>query len=260
MASSVSKPQPSASASQKVDSSKPTSKFSNYSDAKSLGYSDPDEERRLAELERRKTQGVIGQWEIVAPPPPPIPDSTPEDIQGDSKEGILHDDSSRKREAGGPAEDDDHHRWKVRRKVLTAGLGEIWDPGEIPIIPKSKRTDQDKNAEIEGLRDPEQILDAALQPAHTSVTPNTTNGAEKRQWAPKGWKKATVPENELPEIAIRPEKKESEANVSESSSAVKEEIFDTALNAKAAVDSSSRDAIPDIKREEVKFRNFSLWD
>jgi WW domain-binding protein 4 len=44
---------------------KPSDPWANYTTAASLGYTDPEEERMKAEAERRRTQGVAGEWEVV---------------------------------------------------------------------------------------------------------------------------------------------------------------------------------------------------
>ncbi|KAL0956302.1 hypothetical protein HGRIS_002459 [Hohenbuehelia grisea] len=110
---------------------KPSNPYSNYSTAESLGYTDPDAERRAAEAERHRTQGVAGAWELVetADPPasstPPVPDDA------------AHPESL-KREAEPLADEENARQFKLRKKTLNVGLGEIYDPGLIPIKVKKK--------------------------------------------------------------------------------------------------------------------------
>ena len=55
--------------------------YDNYSTASSLGYTDPDLERANAEAERRKTQGVAGEWQVVATEEPaPQGDDVPQNL------------------------------------------------------------------------------------------------------------------------------------------------------------------------------------
>ena len=66
--SGVSVPKPPVSTKPTKASSNP---FENYSTAESLGYTDPDAARLQAEAERRRQEGVAGDWEIVATEEPP---------------------------------------------------------------------------------------------------------------------------------------------------------------------------------------------
>lgn len=63
--------------------------YANYSTAESLGFIDADAERCNAELEARKNEGRIGEWERVVKPPPvpaapewePIMDNKEEEVE-----------------------------------------------------------------------------------------------------------------------------------------------------------------------------------
>ncbi|EJD03320.1 uncharacterized protein FOMMEDRAFT_55883, partial [Fomitiporia mediterranea MF3/22] len=135
--SKVSQAQSTAAASKKPE--RPTSVWSNYSTAESLGITDPDEERMKVELERRRTQGVVGEWTAVAPPPPPLPINVQPPKEEDSKDGVCSGSLPQKREAEAPLEvEEDGRHFKLRKRKIGAGLGEIWDPGELPIKLKSK--------------------------------------------------------------------------------------------------------------------------
>jgi WW domain-binding protein 4 len=107
---------------------KPSNAFVNYSTAESLGYKDPDADRLIAEAQRRRTQGVAGDWEIVT-------SSGPASIST-----VADEEMSRKREADAVHDDDRH--FKLRKKTLMTGLGEIYDPGIIPIKPKKKKEER----------------------------------------------------------------------------------------------------------------------
>lgn len=109
---------------------KPSNPFTNYSTAESLGYQDPDAERLAAEAEMRRSQGVAGDWQLIAAPltsafstySPPL--TTPGS-------------SSLKREAETILDEDDTRQFKLRKRTF-AGLGEVYDPGIIPVRLKKK--------------------------------------------------------------------------------------------------------------------------
>ncbi|KAF8222943.1 hypothetical protein L208DRAFT_572019 [Tricholoma matsutake] len=108
---------------------KPLDPYAHYSTAASLGYSDPDAERFAAEMERRRTQGVAGDWEIV-----PLSSATSsETLESPSV------DTTRKRGAELAVGEEDGREFKLRKKTLNVGLGEIYDPGIIiPVKPKKR--------------------------------------------------------------------------------------------------------------------------
>ena len=124
---------------------KPSNPYANYTTAESLGYSDPDAERLAAELEIRRTQGVAGDWYTVTPtaPQPIAPDVTQVRATdantspiGEAREAGI------KRWPDAPPEDD-VRSFKLRKKTLNTGLGEIYDPGLIPIKLKKKEESRD---------------------------------------------------------------------------------------------------------------------
>jgi WW domain-binding protein 4 len=105
-----------------------------------LGYTDPDAERLAAEMERRRTQGVVGDWEVVSTGPKPSTSTQlEEDISTKDESDTLasqlnnaEESSGVKREAETPLEDDGRS-FKLRKKTLGTGLGEIYDPGMLSI-------------------------------------------------------------------------------------------------------------------------------
>ncbi|KAI9437899.1 hypothetical protein F5148DRAFT_1262104 [Russula earlei] len=125
--------------------------ISDYSTPESLGYQDPDIERAHAEAERRRTQGVVGNWEVV--------ESTPMDAPGE--ESIQHVDHM----PNTFAEED-------RGRLPVVGLGEIYDPGIITIKPKIK---------LEG------TVNQAKEGASTADDAKAT---ALFKWAPVKWKRA----------------------------------------------------------------------
>ena len=159
---------------------KPSNPFENYSTAQSLGYTDPDAERIAAELEQRRSEGVAGEWQIITPPQPLAGSSAsgpgtsdPDSTDGPSEMGM-------KREAEAPIDEDDTRAFKLRKKTIASGLGEIYDPGAIPIKIKKKPEPQDT------MTGPS----AAVKP----------EAADRPQWTPTQWKRpGDVPTDTLPE-------------------------------------------------------------
>jgi len=143
--------------------------ISDYSTPESLGYTDPDIERARAEAERRRTQGVAGDWQVIEKAPEEASSRTGE--HGDHAHS--NEETNKKREVPDPA-DEDEGRWKLRKKTAAIGLGEIYDPGVIAIKPKAK-------SEIKQEEPVNQ--DGASMPNDTKVT-------AVPKWAPVRWKKA----------------------------------------------------------------------
>ncbi|KAL5507004.1 hypothetical protein ACEPAH_6460 [Sanghuangporus vaninii] len=181
---------------------RPASVWSNYTTAQSLGITDPDEERLKAEMERRRTQGLVGEWEVVAPPPPPLPDDLQVPKEEESKDEVLADSLPQKREVEASPEDGRH--FKLRKRTIGAGLGEIWDPGSIPIKLKSETKGESaetsapdhRNAENgndtipAGSFEPRQALQFEKQ---TQMMPGQNSIVERPKWQPMRWKRAIEP-------------------------------------------------------------------
>ena len=152
--------------------------ISDYSTPESLGYTDPDIERALAEAERRRTQGVAGDWQMVEPTPTESTSGTGEastqhvdDMQGaEGNQGT----SSNKRTVPDPAEEDEG-RWKLRKKMTTVGIGEIYDPGIITIKPKVKVKETPGQEKL---------------PSDITALSEDTKATTVPKWAPVRWKKA----------------------------------------------------------------------
>ncbi|KAI5120982.1 hypothetical protein M0805_006654 [Coniferiporia weirii] len=185
-------PGPSVPSSKKPE--RPTSVWSNYSTAQSLGYEDPDSERLKAEMERRRTQGMVGEWETVAPPPPPLPNGSLEIKKEETKEGVLADAAPQKREAEAlPEDDDDGRQFKLRRRTLGAGLADIWDPGDIPIKIKSRVKEEEQLPFLAAYKGNSEsaVLSTSASGRSDGQTPVGPAG-EAPKWKPMGWKRATV--------------------------------------------------------------------
>jgi WW domain-binding protein 4 len=75
--------------------------------------------------------------------------------------------------------DEEEGRWKLRKKMATVGLGEIYDPGIISIKPRAKvETNEGAGNDSE--------------PPSTSTAPTTsdTGATAMPKWAPVRWSKA----------------------------------------------------------------------
>ncbi|KAF7361939.1 WW domain-binding protein 4 [Mycena venus] len=137
-------PTPSTSAPARKPAPKPSNPFTNYSTAKSLGYDDPDAERLAAEAEQ--------------PPPPSSSDA-----------GVK-----RSAEA---LEEEESREFKLRKKTMATGLGQIYDPGVIPIKLKKKE-------------EPAEPVSLITPPSG----PSTNDATDKPKWAKLQWKKLGDPE------------------------------------------------------------------
>ncbi|KAG6372329.1 major facilitator superfamily domain-containing protein [Boletus reticuloceps] len=95
---------------------KPSDPYVNYSTPASLGYRDPDAE----EAQERMQAGTPGAWTVV------VKSTEAEaETKGDGEEGTA--------EKRGAAETDeeDVRAFKLRKKTVQVGLGEIYDPAKI---------------------------------------------------------------------------------------------------------------------------------
>lgn len=157
----------STAAATKTAAPKPSNPFANYSTAESLGFTDPDAERAKAEAERKRTQGVAGEWQVVEIVQPKEPEDG-EDGEGEKPgEPSTEPQTGQKRAADAPADDEDARAWKLSRKTASIGLGELYDPLAVPIKLKPK-----KEAVTEGV-----VQAAAL------------DGSEMPKWSARGWNK-----------------------------------------------------------------------
>ncbi|KAL6305242.1 hypothetical protein BKA93DRAFT_715591, partial [Sparassis latifolia] len=164
--SGSSAPTPSTSSTSRKPDPKPSNPYANYSTAESLGYQDPDAERLKAETERRRTQGVAGEWEVVA-----IVEPAAEIKEEEPVPPLAEGDASRKR----GAEQDDHEdsrTFKLRKKTVDVGLGEVYDPGLIPIKLK-------KEESVEPL--------PTLTEGGSSSHAGTSTPTAKPKWSARGW-------------------------------------------------------------------------
>ncbi|KAI0268882.1 hypothetical protein BC834DRAFT_1040162 [Gloeopeniophorella convolvens] len=209
--------------------------ISDYSTAESLGYTDPDIERARAEAERRRTQGVVGDWQYVEPAAtePAVPNEH-DQIEGDRPRSDADPDANNKRPAPDEA-DEEEGRWKLRKKATAVGLGEIYDPGIISIKPKVKA--EVKEEETNGQANP-----AGAVPASAG---GETKATAAPKWTPVRWKKAGEPVDAIAEAA--------DATPVADSAALPEEVIKTEVDDTAPEVNPHQTLVTDstIKSEEI---------
>lgn len=175
--SSSTAPVASSSSAPSAKERKPTNPYADYSTAESLGFTDPDAERLKAEAERRRMEGVAGEWEVVA-----VEERESSAAQEESKADIttsqpLADGTGRKREAEEIFDPEDGRQWKLRKKTTGVGLGEIYDPGVIQIKPRQKKEEPS-----------ETTLSPEAGPA-SSAGPSGSAATSMPKWSARGWNK-----------------------------------------------------------------------
>ncbi|KAH9935679.1 uncharacterized protein B0H18DRAFT_420235 [Fomitopsis serialis] len=160
---------------------RPSNPYADYTTAESLGITDPDEERRKAEAERRRTQGVAGDWEVIT-----IVESSAEPEAGAVHAGAAVPEpgpsTGMKREAEAIPDNEDTRTFKLRRRTVGVGLGEIYDPGTIPIKVKKKEEPAD-----EALPGAAAENGPAAIGTWTAVGAGSTIATEKPSWFARGW-------------------------------------------------------------------------
>jgi WW domain-binding protein 4 len=164
---------------------KPSNPYANYSTAASLGYTDPDAERAAAEVERRRTEGVVGDWEVVASSSTAAPVSSTDDASEETSEPgeAVDTGTGLKREAEAPVDEEDGRQFKLRKKTVALGLGDVYDPGLIPIKLKKKEE-----------AEPVLTTAAASAPTASVSTPDTATSSGAPKWTKIQWKRAETSE------------------------------------------------------------------
>ncbi|KAK7035499.1 hypothetical protein VNI00_011792 [Paramarasmius palmivorus] len=164
---------------------KPSDPWTNYSTAASLGYTDPDVEKAQAEATRHREQGVAGDWEIVPAEPS---QSSSNEIPPESSTSIST--NNLKRPAETPVDQEDTRHFKLQKKTLTTGLGQIYDPGIITVKQKTKEPTETKEV-------------AQEEPKTAAVSSSTTNVANESpkttKWIKTQWKRPGEKGDESPE-------------------------------------------------------------
>lgn len=157
---------------------KPSNPYANYTTAANLGITDPDEERRQAEAERRRTQGVAGDWEVISV----IDPAAPVEEGAGHAEAVAHNSGPSlgvKREAEAIPEFEDTRTFKLRKKTVGVGLGEIYDPGLIPIKVKKEEPASESPSGEAGR--PAGVSSSAASAITRSAA------TEKPGWSARGW-------------------------------------------------------------------------
>ncbi|OJT06967.1 hypothetical protein TRAPUB_2168 [Trametes pubescens] len=180
--SAVAGPSSAAAASKPAASMKPSNPFANYTTAESLGYTDPDEERRLAEAALRQKEGVAGEWqfvEVVEPRPAAEESGAPGGDHAKQEPGAEGSRAGEKRPAEEPVDEEDARGWKLRRKKINVGLGELYDPGALPIKLKAKKEEPEEGglSQAGGFST---VVGGSLPPL---------GGTEMPSWSARGWNK-----------------------------------------------------------------------
>ncbi|KAG8746987.1 hypothetical protein FRC10_002786 [Ceratobasidium sp. 414] len=192
--SSSSAPPPASSsrpAASKPPPSKPLDKFANYSTAESLGFVD----EFVAEAERRRAEGLIGDWQVVPPTPS---SSTPKEETGSGGKRVLQPAQTEERAAA-----ESSRNFRVGERKVGAGLEEIWE-SEIPIRLKVKS---------------EQPQDQAI--AATNVKPKVEidyglpKATEMPVWKVKEWSKPGEIKQEVKKATADAEEQEQEPALTE---------------------------------------------
>ncbi|CEL60836.1 hypothetical protein RSOLAG1IB_04075 [Rhizoctonia solani AG-1 IB] len=152
---------------------KPTDKFANYSTAESLGFVD----EAAVEAQRRQTEGLAGDWQLVLPTPSAPKSKTPEE---NGKRGFQPAQAEEKTAA------ESSRNFRVGERKIGSGLEEIWEP-DIPIRVKVKTETQ------------------LAQPGEQETKPKTEidyglpQATEKPVWKPTTWAKAGEMKQEVKE-------------------------------------------------------------
>jgi WW domain-binding protein 4 len=148
--------------------------MADYTTAKDLGIAQEEEKLAVEALARQQSQGVVGQWELVEASTPAAPSTSALPQKRPHQE-----------------EDEEGADYRVRRRKLAEGLGEIYDPGKITLVPKRNEKWVDITTEI-------------VETTQTQPSPITWS---KKRWRMAGTEDtggsdeekqpATVPEEEV---------------------------------------------------------------
>ena len=140
------------------------------------------------EAERRRNEGVVGVWEVVeVQEPPPTGDDGAQSVAEPAPEvkadaGDAQSQQPRKREAEAPLDDEDTRQFKLRRKKINVGLGELYDPGVIPIKLKAKKEEPQETQ----LKTEEMPSSISLASTSNSTSSQAT---AVPKWSSRGWSK-----------------------------------------------------------------------
>ncbi|KAI0066125.1 hypothetical protein BV25DRAFT_1504467 [Artomyces pyxidatus] len=186
-ASSSKAPAPAVASSSRKPLPKSKGGFADYSTAQQLGYTDPDVERALAEKAYRQNQGVAGEWHFVDTIPKQASQSPAPEANVELAEAEAADEASRKRAAEEPVDEEDGRGWKLRKKTVSVGLGEIYDPGVVAIKVKPKKEEPQDESKV-----PEAVT------VSSGGAGTTSKASTVPKWTAVKWKKAGEAVTESP--------------------------------------------------------------
>lgn len=107
-------------------------------------------------MQIRKSQGLVGEWQVVKPMHTELQtgdeekDVKPADCAHGTDTVSLAESTSKRAAESHP--DDDSRAFKLRKKTAVVGLGDIYDPGIIPI--KLKKKEETTVAEVPSIMMP----------------------------------------------------------------------------------------------------------
>lgn len=177
-----------------------------------------------AETERRRTQGVVGEWEVVNTiTPAAYSDDGDEKVDVGSILGTAA--AGLKREAEAP-DVEDTRSFKLRKKGWGLSLSGGYIPESIPVKLKKKE-------EVREMLTPTPtITEVASTSVDTTETSTTSTGTSK--WTKIQWKRANETTPEVPTSTMQSESTEKEASNKSamllSSIPIKDEFDDSALH------------------------------
>ncbi|KAF8608612.1 hypothetical protein BDV93DRAFT_518695 [Ceratobasidium sp. AG-I] len=160
---SISAP-PKTSAAPKPPPPKTTDKFANYSTAESLGFVDES----IAEAERKRTEGLVGDWQLVIPTPSSSTRSREESEEAPRR--VLQAAATEEQAAA-----ESSRNYRVGERRVGAGLEELWEP-DVPIRLKVKGEQPEGGAKQE-------------EKVKTEIDYGLPKATEMPVWKAKGWSK-----------------------------------------------------------------------
>jgi len=119
----------------------------------------------------------VGEWQVIERA------STEAEASGSSSADAavtVEEKGGRKRAAEGLAYEEDERGWKLRKKRLNVGLGEIYDPGVIAVKVKLKEEPQMKAEDVN--EESTQLADRSSASASVKA---------ELKWTPVKWRKAS---------------------------------------------------------------------
>jgi WW domain-binding protein 4 len=136
-----------------------------------------------AEAERRRTQGVAGEWEVV--------EQSTSTKQNDDADATPE--SSKKREAEEPPDPEDARNFKLRKRAAPS-VTDDWDSNLIPIKLKPKKTEE--VPELNEVKDEGE----SSQPTEAAPIKWTARGWKRSEDGPDRASSPTTPNGEEAEI------------------------------------------------------------